>query len=97
MLTSVAHVFVGPLKSEGFVEHILSHGKCKLDREECPELCLKYLLANIELMEHCGRCGAHLRSYGQAQPLRGLIDQSLAIDRSMVKITCIILGWLGRL
>ena len=36
-------------------------------------------------------------SYGQAQPLSDLIDQSLAKDRSMVKIACIILGRLGHL
>ena len=36
-------------------------------------------------------------SHGQAQPLSGLIDRSLAKDRSMVKIACIILGRLGHL
>ena len=36
-------------------------------------------------------------SYGQAQPLSGLIDRSLDKDQSMLKIACIILGRLGHL
>ena len=43
-------------------------------------------------VSQCSHC-----SYGQAQPLSGLIDQSLAKDRSMVKIACTILGRLGHL